>query len=104
MSRANLRFGDGTPDHIFDSDVVAHPACWRGGLQFSATKHAEYWEPQSPRMKQIEGLGSYSSYLGTLTDPADPQFAKMCVESLFIDIHTCSYHSYWDIIEYCILI
>ena len=44
-------------------------ACWRGALGWSAAKHAAFWEPVTPRIKEIEGLGSYSSYLGDLTDP-----------------------------------
>jgi len=68
VSRANLRFGDGAAPHVFDVDIVAHAACWRGGVGFSAEKHAEFWEPQSARIKEIEGLGSYSSYLGNLSD------------------------------------
>ena len=54
---------------MFDADIVAHAADWREALAYSARKHAAFWEPVSPRMKQIEGLGSYGSYLGNLTDP-----------------------------------
>ena len=69
VSRHHLRFGDGAAPHVFDTDIVAHEACWRAALGWSAQAHAEYWEPVSPVMKEIEGLGSYSSYLGDLTDP-----------------------------------
>ena len=69
VSRHNLRFGDYVAPHIFDSDIVAHEACWRAALGWSAERHAPYWEPVSPVIKEIEGLGSYSSYLGDLTDP-----------------------------------
>jgi hypothetical protein len=68
VSRMQLRFGDGAAPHVFDSDIVAHVACWRAALGWSAQRHAAYWEPVSPRIKEIEGLGSYSSYLGDLTD------------------------------------
>ena len=74
VSRYHLRFGDGAAPHVFDSDIVAHAACWRAALGWSATEHAAFWEPVSPRIKAIEGLGSYSSYLGDLTDP---KFAQM---------------------------
>ena len=69
VSRHNLRFGDGARPHVFDSDIIAHEACWRGALGWSAAKHAAFWEPVTPRIKETEGLGSYSSYLGDLTDP-----------------------------------
>ena len=69
LARENLRFGDGAVPHVFDADIVAHAADWREALAYSARKHAAFWEPVSPRMKQIEGLGSYGSYLGNLTDP-----------------------------------
>ena len=69
VSRHHLRFGDGARPHIFDTDIVAHEACWRAALGWSVQEHAEYWEPVSPVMKEIEGLGSYSSYLGDLEDP-----------------------------------
>ena len=68
ISRHNLRFGDGAVPHVFDSDIVAHHACWREALGWSTRAHAAHWEPVSKRMRAIEGLGSYSSYLGDLTD------------------------------------
>eukprot|EP01050_Picozoa_sp_SAG11_P011459 SAG11_NODE_1214_length_5503_cov_5.844560_2_plen_791_part_00 len=74
VSRHHLRFGDGAHPHIFDTDIVAHEACWRAALGWSVRAHAEYWEPVNPVIKEIEGLGSYSSYLGDLTDP---KFKKM---------------------------
>eukprot|EP01043_Picozoa_sp_COSAG02_P032968 COSAG02_NODE_2226_length_9456_cov_6.430587_1_plen_403_part_00 len=69
VSRHHLRFGDGAAPHVFDTDIVAHAADWRDGLAFTVDKHKSFWEPQSPRIKEIEGLGSYGSYLGNLTDP-----------------------------------
>ena len=69
VSRHHLRFGDGAAPHVFDADIVAHEACWRAALGWSAQAHEAYWEPVSPVIKEIEGLGSYSSYLGELSDP-----------------------------------
>ena len=73
ISRHHLRFGDGATPHVFDTDIVAHAACWRAALGWSARTHAAYWEPVSPRMKAIEGLGSYSSNL----DNIDPKLKRM---------------------------
>ncbi len=69
VSRHHLRFGDGAAPHVFDTDIVAHEACWRAALGWSVKAHAPYWEPVNAVIKEIEGLGSYSSYLGDLTDP-----------------------------------
>jgi hypothetical protein len=68
VSRHHLRFGDGAAPHVFHTDIVAHEACWRAALGWSAREHATFWEPVSPRIKLIEGLGSYGSYLGNVTD------------------------------------
>ena len=74
VSRHALRFGGDAAPHVFDSDLVAHAACWRDALGWSARAHRTFWAPVSARMKTIEGLGSYSSSLQDLTDP---KYAQM---------------------------
>eukprot|EP01051_Picozoa_sp_SAG22_P030377 SAG22_NODE_11747_length_471_cov_0.688172_1_plen_157_part_11 len=69
IARHHLRFGAGTAPHVFRADIVAHAADWRAALAFTVANHPSFWEPQSPRIKAMEGLGSYGSYLGNLTDP-----------------------------------
>ena len=81
VSRHALRFGGDAAPHIFDSDLVAHAACWRDALGWSARAHRKFWAPVSARMKTIEGLGSYSSSLQDLTDPKYAQMGYVERES-----------------------
>lgn len=50
----------------FSADFVAHPADWRGGLQWMVTQYPEYFNPALPLADEIAGCGSYSSYEGPL--------------------------------------
>jgi len=68
LSRHNLRLASSTT-HIFRHLLVAHAACWRPGLGRSVQEFPAFWEPTNNRVKEVEGLGSYSSYLGDITDP-----------------------------------
>ncbi len=58
----------------FSADFVAHPADWRGGLQWMVNNYPEYFNPALPLADEIAGCGSYSSYEGPL-DTA--RFQKM---------------------------
>ena len=53
-------------------------------MAFSTSKHSEFWEPQVGRMKAVEGLGSYSSYLGDLSDP---KYKRMGYTSRAVPFH-----------------
>ena len=50
----------------FSADLVAHPADWRGGLQWMTNTYPEYFNPALPLADEIAGCGSYSSYEGSL--------------------------------------
>lgn len=50
----------------FSADLVAHPADWRGGLQWITNAYPEYFNPALPLADEIAGCGSYSSYEGPL--------------------------------------
>jgi hypothetical protein len=50
----------------FSADLVAHPADWRGGLQWVTNTYPEYFNPALPLADEIAGCGAYSSYEGPL--------------------------------------
>lgn len=66
------------------TNICVAGRCWRGGMAFSTSKHSEFWEPQAGRMKAVEGLGSYSSYLGDLSDP---KYKRMGYTSRAVPFH-----------------
>eukprot|EP00041_Stephanoeca_diplocostata_P023244 m.566494 g.566494 ORF g.566494 m.566494 type:complete len:466 (+) comp22252_c0_seq8:963-2360(+) len=56
--------------HTQSFDIVAHTAaCFRPALKWSVDTYAKFWKPLHPGVRFVDGLGSYSSYLGNLTDP-----------------------------------
>ena len=57
--------------HRRSYDLVPHQAaCWRPGLAWSVAHYPQFWKPTiGAAAREVDGLGSYSSYLGNLTDP-----------------------------------
>ena len=58
-------------------DIIAHPdSSWRTGLRWSVGQYTPFWGPTFPQAQAVvDGLGSYSSYLGNLTQPKWKQMA-----------------------------
>lgn len=74
--------------HTRGFDVVASAACYRPGLAWSMVAYPEYWSPvHGAASRFVDGLGSYSSYLGSL---ADPQWKAL------------GYQTNWDLSGRCV--
>eukprot|EP00039_Didymoeca_costata_P013069 m.193335 g.193335 ORF g.193335 m.193335 type:complete len:718 (+) comp15666_c0_seq8:155-2308(+) len=64
-----LRMGPGVT-HMREYHLVPHSAsCWRPGILWSTENYHSHWGPTFANARYVDGLGSYSSYLGNLTDP-----------------------------------
>ena len=64
-ARQDHRLARGKPVR-FALDLVAHPADWRGGLDWMARRYPAFFDPPNPRAHEIAGLGAYSDFEGRL--------------------------------------
>ena len=83
MSHHNLRF-DASVTHTHRYTLVPFPAaCWRPSLAWSVERYSAYWRPTFPGARAVDGLGSYSSYLGKL--------------SASLNLKRMAYQTNWDL-------
>lgn len=68
LSRHYLKLSS-SKTHTYRHLLVGHTASWRAGMARSVAEFPTFWEPTNEHVKEIEGLGSYSSFLGNVTDP-----------------------------------
>ena len=63
--------------HTRSFDVVGTPAaCYRPALAWSLSQYPAFWSAtHGGASRYVDGLGSYSSYLGNLTDPVWTEMA-----------------------------
>ncbi len=60
FSREYHRLGNGRAVR-FATDIIAHPADWRGGVGWLADRYPDYFDPPNPAVQEMAGCGSYSS-------------------------------------------
>ncbi len=61
FSRLNHRISAASPVR-FALDLVAHPADWRAGLGWMASRYPACFDPPNPSVQQMAGCGAYSSH------------------------------------------
>lgn len=60
FSREHHRIAAATPVR-FRLDLVAHESGWRGGLRWMTANYPEFFDPNIPLAREIDGTGAYSS-------------------------------------------
>jgi hypothetical protein len=74
--------------HRRSYDLVPHNAsCFRSSLAWSVEQYPRFWKPTFPEARHVDGLGSYSSYLGNLTDPKFKEMVRICKDCLIKSSH-----------------
>lgn len=69
--------------YVFSADIIAHEACFRPALAWSIARYPTYWRASSEQAaKRVDGLASYSWYLGDVSAP---------------DYHAMDYAVNWDL-------
>ena len=77
--RTHQRIASGTAPVSLTLDIVGHAADWRSSLRWAVDAYASFFEPVNAEVfASVAGTGSYSYYLGNLTNPALQDMAYKC--------------------------